>query len=82
MNVVFKNQNTETISLFKSDFYRLINDLRKIRLKKWGMSCWMASVLPFCPTRRSARDFSFSRRFRPGILFLFRFPLFCGYIPL
>jgi len=38
MNVVFKNQNTETISLFKSDFYRLINDLRKIRLKKWGMS--------------------------------------------
>ncbi len=39
MNVVFKNQNTETISLFKSDFSRPINGLQKIRLKKWGMSC-------------------------------------------
>ncbi len=38
MNVVFKNQNTETISLFKSDFSRSINGLQKIRVKKWGMS--------------------------------------------
>lgn len=37
MNVVFKNQNTETISLFKIYFYLSINGLQKIRLKKWGM---------------------------------------------